>query len=356
MKIAIITLFIMLIAAFTGNIFAHGDHHHSGVRDSVSQTASSQKGDTAMQKTMAEHQQMEAVDAFPNYHPLVVHFPIVLILMAVFFQLLSFFIYKKEFSIATIILLFLGVLSAWLASNTFHAHPAELTGKAKDIFETHEQMALLTWWFSLGALITKIGSHFFLERKWWIESIATVLLIVSAVSVSIAGHHGSMLVHMEGIGPMGNHLESENMPEMTGTGGKPSAVMPMKMPDSAKKDILAAGQEENHHVGESGKGPHGGTIEEADPYHIELKAEGKDLIFYLLDADAKPLNTKGVTGSVKIQAGKSVKEIDLMEMGGKLTAMQSNNGQPFTAICTLTKDGKSYSASFNSTKDLPTKK
>ena len=354
MRIALIAFFIILIAAFTGNTFAHGDHHNSVVKDSATQAVSAQNGDTAMQKTMMEHQQMEAVDAFPNYHPLVVHFPIVLILMAVFFQLLSFFIYKKEFSIATIILLFLGVLSAWLASNTFHAHPAELTGNAKDIFETHEQMASLTWWFSLSALIAKIGSHFFLERKWWIESLATVLLIVSAVGVSIAGHHGSMLVHMEGIGPMGNHLESENMPEMNT--GKTSAAVPMKMPDPAKENIATVGQEENHHVGELGKGPHGGTIEEADPYHIEIVSEGSSLIFYLLDGDAKPIDMKNVSGSVKMNVGKSVNIITLMGMGGKLTAMQGNPGQAFTAVCTLTKDGKSYSASFNSMKDLPAKK
>ena len=354
MKRILIAFPVILITVFAGNSFAHGGHH-SIVKDSTARTISPAAADTAMQRGMEEHRIMKAVDAFPNYHPLVVHFPIVLLLMAVFFQLLSFFIYKKEFSIATIILLSLGVLSTWLASNIFHAHPAELAGKANEIFETHEQMATLTWWFSLSALIAKIGSHFFLERKWWIESMTAVLLIVSAVGVSIAGHHGSMLVHMEGIGPMGNHLESANMPEMTS--GKPSAPMPMKVPEPAKENISGSGQEENHHVDEFGKGPHGGTIKEADPYHIELKAEGTDLIFYLLDGDAKPIDMKNITGSFKIQnPDKSVKKIALMEMSGKLTAMQSNNGQTFTGICTLTKDGKSYTASFNSAKDLPAKK
>ena len=40
------------------------------------------------------------------------------------------------------------------------------------------------------------------------ELIVAVPLIASAVTVSIAGHHGAMLVHMEGIGPMGKGLES----------------------------------------------------------------------------------------------------------------------------------------------------
>lgn len=188
---------------------AHEHHNKGEKKDSVTQTSSSAQNDSAMQKKMeAEHREMKAIDAFPNYHPLIVHFPIVLLIIATLFQLLSFFFYKNEFSIATLILLTLGVISAWLASNTFHAHPEELTGSAKEIFETHEQMADFTWWFSLVALLIKILSHFFLKRKWWMESAVTLLLIGSAVTVSIAGHHGAMLVHMEGIGPKGNQLES----------------------------------------------------------------------------------------------------------------------------------------------------
>ena len=33
--------------------------------------------------------------------------------------------------------------------------------------------------------------------------------------------------------------------------------------------------------------------------------------------------------------------------------MGAKNEQGFTAVCTLKEDGKSYSASFNSKKDLP---
>ena len=212
-----IKTFLMILLAtflFGATAFAHEHHHEAEKKDSVAQTSSS---DSAMQNEMKEkhheleeHHEMQAIDAFPNYHPLVVHFPIVLLIMATLFQLLSFFFYKNEFSIVTLILLALGVIGTWLSSNTFHAHPEELTGKAKEIFEMHEQMADFTWWFSLGALALKIVSHFFLKRKWWMESAVALLLIGSAVTVSIAGHHGAMLVHMEGIGPKGEHLEAHD--------------------------------------------------------------------------------------------------------------------------------------------------
>lgn len=331
---------ILLITVSTGNVYAH--HHYDSLKMSGS--------DSLMQQEMAEHQQMEAVNAFPNYHPLVVHFPIVLLLMAAVFQLLSFFFYKKEFSVVTLILLALGVISTWLSSNTFHADTGVLAGKAKEIFQTHEQMATLTWWFSLFALIIKIPSHFFFKRKWWLETAASLLLIASAVTVSIAGHHGAMLVHMEGIGPMGKYLDSYALPKQNdnSTSGRRQ---------NESEENFSGGQEDDHHVGERGKGPHGGTLEEADPYHMEIVANGNDLIFYLLDGDAKPLDLRDVTGSVKIQyTNKLQNTINLMMMKGKLTAIQAQDEQAFIAVCTLIKENKSYSATFNSAIDLPGKK
>ncbi|MHB8261336.1 MAG: DUF2231 domain-containing protein [Bacteroidia bacterium] len=202
----VITVFLLILLGLSAvPTFAH-EHHHEKT-DSILQTVSKTNEDTSMQKEMKEHHEMKVMDAFPNYHPLIVHFPIVLLLMAALFQLLSFFFYKKEFSIVTLILLSLGVISAWFSSNTFHADTEELTGRAKEIFAIHEQMASFTWWLSLVALLIKIPSHFFLKRKWWMEIAVAVLLLCSAITVSISGHHGAMLVHIEGIGPKGEHLE-----------------------------------------------------------------------------------------------------------------------------------------------------
>ena len=216
MKTKIILLIAIIVWAFAPAI-AHEHHKHEVKKDSLTKTDSLKAtADTAMQNEMEkehseleEHHEMESINAFPNYHPLVVHFPIVLLMLAALFQLISFFVFRKELSWVTLGLLVVGVITTWLSSNTFHAHPEELSGKAKEIFETHEQMADFTWWFSLAALIIKIISHFFLHRKIWIESIVALCLVGSAITVSIAGHHGAMLVHTEGIGPKGNHLETE---------------------------------------------------------------------------------------------------------------------------------------------------
>lgn len=338
--IAVIVLFGVLTS---GSVYAH-EHKPDTVKMSVS--------DSLMQLEMAQHQEMEAVNAFPNYHPLIVHFPIVLLLMAVLFQILSFFFFRKEFSVATLILLGLGLFTAWLSANTFHAMPGELTGKAKEIFDTHEQMANFTLWFSFAALLIKITSHFFLKGKWWMEVLGTLLLIGSGIAVSIAGHHGSMLVHMEGIGPMGRYLDSYKFPrKIVDT---ISQTIPNTKIDDTKKEDNSGEQEEDHHVGELGSGPHRGTIEEADPFHMEIVAEGRDLIFYLLDGDARPLDMTNVTGIVRLNYNNKTKAtIGLMEMSGKLHAMKAITGVPFKALCTLTLNGKSYTASFDSRTDLP---
>jgi uncharacterized membrane protein len=335
----VIIFLLLLVTVSTGKIYAHQHHHNDSVKVSAS--------DSLMNIEMAEHQQMEAINAFPNYHPLIVHFPIVLLLIALVFQFLSFFVFKNEFSWTTLILLVLGVLTTWLASNSFHAMPGELTGRAKEIFDRHEQMADFTWWFALAALLLKIVSHFVFKRKLLTEVGVTLLLVGSAITVSIAGHHGAMLVYMQGIGPQGKYLDEYRLPEKTSE----KIIMPQS--DSTKDEVKTEGQEEDHHVGEFGKGPHKGTIEEADPNHIEIVSDGTDLIFYLLDGDAKSIDMKNVTGSVKMKyAGKSDNKIDLMEMDSKLTAMQVNTGKGFTAVCTLIKNGKSYSATFTSDKDL----
>ena len=205
MKIFLNCALLLAMMTISFNSLAH-DHH--AINDSIVTTTLAVSHDSILIQEMKLHEEMKAIDTFPNYHPLIVHFPIVLLIIASLIQLFTFFVFKNELSWVVLALLAFGVLTAWLSSNTFHADPDTLTGRAREIFETHERMANLTWWFSLCALLFKIVSRFILKRNVWIEILVSILLIISTVTVSIAAHHGAMLVHIEGIGPKGNHLDT----------------------------------------------------------------------------------------------------------------------------------------------------
>jgi uncharacterized membrane protein len=199
-------LAVVLLGIFAGRLSAHEGHDHPSPTPQAANTTTS--APAVPIETKPEPVPMNMVEDFPNYHPLIVHFPIVLLIFAAVFQVLSFFMYRKEFSVGTLILLFIGAVTVWLSSNTFHAHPMNLPEHVSGIFETHELMAKYTWWLALAALAAKCGSHFFNNRKWWSEAIVLALLVGASITVSIAGHHGAELVHMGGVGPRGNFLES----------------------------------------------------------------------------------------------------------------------------------------------------
>lgn len=211
-----IYLTVALAAVFFATLvtFPHDDHDKKSPSPTPQAANTASNTAAVSSEVMTEHDhanmpdQMKMAEYFPNYHPLVVHFPIVLIIIAALFQVLAFLVYKNEFSFAAFLLLVLGTLSVWLASNTFHAHAANLPEPMNTIFEEHELLADFTWWLALAALAVKAVSHFYLKRKWWSEALVLALLIAASITVSIAGHHGAQLVHMGGVGPKGQFLES----------------------------------------------------------------------------------------------------------------------------------------------------
>lgn len=204
---ALVALFLMALT-----VTAHEDHEKPSPSPNpkiaiTEPNAFAPSPGTANEHTAMTMPPMNMVEDFPNYHPLVVHFPIVLLIFGGLFQVLAFFVYKNELSFAALLLLFAGTVTVWLSSNTFHAHPMNLPEHVNEIYTTHELMAQYTWWLALAALAAKVVSHFYIKRKWWSEAIVLALLIGASITVSIAGHHGAQLVHMGGVGPKGQYLE-----------------------------------------------------------------------------------------------------------------------------------------------------
>ncbi len=159
---------------------------------------------------IAQNENNAYTNEFPNYHPLVVHFPLILLIIAAVMQFVVVYRKIKIYNLTVTVLTVLGFISAVLAATVFHAQPARnINPVAQRIFETHQQFAFITLGLSGIASLIKIAGTFWINKKW-IEISALVILLASAVTVSIAGHHGSELVYKQGIGPKGEMLEKED--------------------------------------------------------------------------------------------------------------------------------------------------
>lgn len=169
--------------------------------------------DTVSQPVVMPHDESKLtadLSDFPTLHPLIVHFAIVLILVAAGLQLLNFYLMKKEISWIVAGILLGGVLAAWLAANNFHPHTTGLSEHVKQVLAQHDKWADWTINAGIVAVILQIINLFVFKGKRWAAGVIAVVLIVSAYSVSRAGHYGSQLVHIEGIGPQGKFLEMEH--------------------------------------------------------------------------------------------------------------------------------------------------
>lgn len=148
------------------------------------------------------------LDDFPNLHPLMVHFPIVLLLIGAVLALANVIFLKKEIDWVITGLVFIGALGAYLSGRTFHPHTHDLTEHAKLVLAQHDKWADWTIYLSIAGFIGQVISQFVFKQKRWAVAIVTALLIASAYTVSRTGHYGAQLVHIEAVGPQGKNLET----------------------------------------------------------------------------------------------------------------------------------------------------
>ena len=148
---------------------------------------------------------------FASLHPLIVHFPIVLILIAVPFQAMVAWKNWQQIRWATLFIMLAAFISALLAATIFHAEPTNDAPKeALMMFEQHEKFAFLTLWVSgITLLLKAIGDFYKIINKSY-DILVLGAAIVSAVFLTIAGHHGARIVHVAGVGPMGRYLMKEH--------------------------------------------------------------------------------------------------------------------------------------------------
>jgi len=131
-----------------------------------------------------------------HLHPMLVHFPIALVIFG-FLAELAFLFFKKEISLSKTgyYLLIAGTLAAvvaWLTGQFFTSEMDGASGKIKDLHElfatTTLILLLLTSVFRTTLLILKNDNS-------KLKIIAFILYGLAAISVSITGYIGGSLVY-----------------------------------------------------------------------------------------------------------------------------------------------------------------
>lgn len=153
--------------------------------------------------------QSPAVEHFPNYHPMIVHFPIVFLLLAAGMQWAGFFVKSRGLHVTVLVLAALGYATAYFAAAWRHPHiePEAVSAAAKAVFEEHQKFARWSVWLGGAGAALKGLELYFKRRRLVFAVLVALVLNGSAAAVSISGHHGAEMVHKHGIGPKGDFLE-----------------------------------------------------------------------------------------------------------------------------------------------------
>lgn len=131
-----------------------------------------------------------------HFHPMLVHFPIALVMFGFIIELASLII-KKELCLPklSLYLLVTGTLATvvtWLSGELF---TSEMSGAAGSVKESHELFAFITMCLlivtSVIRLMLALGKKENSTLKW----ISFILYGIAAITVSITGFFGGTLVY-----------------------------------------------------------------------------------------------------------------------------------------------------------------
>jgi uncharacterized membrane protein len=138
-----------------------------------------------------------------NIHPMLVHFPIALLIVGFGSDVLGLFLKREFFSKVGFYLLILGtlgVIAAYFSGDAAGEGLAE-GGALKLALETHEGAALLTLWLCVAAAVVRTGLVAAKKFTGTLRWIPVLMFLAAVLSVARTGHYGGQLVfnHAAGV-------------------------------------------------------------------------------------------------------------------------------------------------------------
>lgn len=131
-----------------------------------------------------------------HFHPMVVHFPIALIMMGLFFELFSLIFRNYKFlSMAAAYLLVFGALAAVLSWATGQLFTTDMEGAAGEITETHELFATIT--MSISVIAALLYSWYLIKppASFNLRWIVFTMYALAGIAVAVTGFYGGSLVY-----------------------------------------------------------------------------------------------------------------------------------------------------------------
>jgi rubrerythrin/uncharacterized membrane protein len=141
-----------------------------------------------------------------HFHPMLVHFPIALIMIGFFADVLSLFFNKKEPCLSKVgfFMMICGTLGAFAAYFTGEFFTVDFSGAAGELKERHEVFAKITMFVMLAASLIRIYIVWKKKEKGWMKWLVFILFFIATATVGYTGLLGGTLVYNNMVGLQDN--------------------------------------------------------------------------------------------------------------------------------------------------------
>ena len=137
-------------------------------------------------------------------HPLFVHFPIGLLIMATVFKIATLWVKGKFLDLPGSILLIIGAIGGWLAIYTGDLADGAVSRTICDptVLKAHENNAYTMIWLFTAALIIDVLYQFKFSkfRVSTAKGILILLMLIGSGYLAYVGHLGAQLVYQQAAG------------------------------------------------------------------------------------------------------------------------------------------------------------